>query len=263
MNAMKQFRFAMLLLLASALFGLSGCEAPLCRVPNPLIKFDLPGTSGFSVTFDSIAGASAVNLKVYDAAGDQLFDFNAAPGQTQVVAAPMDGNTPRPLQLSYFYKNANGDTVAGDSMRIDDREDLGVIPDMDVIISVTGTCPNTNQAINPDTDGEWRIFSWANTDTFVVSMRQTNPQVVEKLCLVPVPGAGGSPGTLKVFKMTNQTCVTNPATSLMNDNRLVRVTVSNTSFDIKSYDSNTGLDPEIHVKVSSGNTLSVSSNHSQ
>ncbi|HNM27032.1 MAG TPA: hypothetical protein PKL15_16430, partial [Saprospiraceae bacterium] len=111
--------------------------------------------------------------------------------------------------------------------------------------------------------GEWQIFPWASTDTFVVSMRRTNPQAIEKLCLVPIPGTNGNPGTLKVFKMTNQTCVTNPATSLMNENRLVRVTVSSTTFDIKSFDTNTGLDPEIHVKVSSGNALSVSCNHAQ
>lgn len=262
MNAMKQFRFAALLLLAGALFWLSGCGTP-CRVPNPLIKFNLPGSPGFSVTFDSIAGATAVNLKVYDAAGDQLFDFNSTPGQSQVVNAPMDGDTPRPLQLSYFYKNASGETVAGDSMRIDDREDLGVIPDMDIIIGVTSSCPNTTELINPETDGEWRFFPWSSTDTFVVSLRKTNPQAIEKLCLVPVPGTGGNPGSLKVFKMTNQTCVTNPTTSLMNDNRLVRVTVSSTTFDIKSFDSNTGLDPEIHIKVSSGNALSVSCNHAQ
>ncbi len=256
---MKYFLFTL-----SGAFFLSFCWQACCPpaqpVPNPLIKFDSPNVPGFSVTYDSVANAASIILDVSDADGDSIFHVTGTPGQEQILDFPPSADIPRPLQLRFRYQSAQGTTLVEDSIRIDDRQDLGnTIPDMDIEMGVTGpsNCPSAPNLVQTFPDGDWTIFLWDTGDQFELLLRNNAGDVVEKIRLHPTPGTGGNAGKVTCYKQGNFSCLTNPTTELVSNNKLLKVTVPSVVYEIKAFDNNTGEDRRFEVKIPAGYRMSV------
>lgn len=196
-------------LLALIFSGSFACTEP-CRVPNPLIQFDV-GQDSFAVTPGPIAGADSVWIDVFDAGGDSLARFRGLAGQARHMF--FDTSAERPLQLKLSYLRA-GNWVAADSLRIDDSHSQGITyPDMDIdmgIVSPSRPCPgtSTNVTVSTTTSGANSLstFDWAPGDVFIVTM--TCSGTTHKYVVEPVAGAGstGCPHyKLQVFDLGDYT----------------------------------------------------------
>lgn len=213
MRTMKQFYLGFLALgVIFTLSFLTGCKhdtsGTACRQPHPLVTFDAKDSDGFSVTPDTLSGATTVTIDVTGKSGAGHLTINGHTGEEAVIVA--DTSFHRPLFVKFTYKSADNQVLAEDGVWIEDRPTQGItIPDMDVVVAFNpmNSCPGTSQVVSTATSNGVTEFTWNTSDTlFEVSIIQGGVQ--KKFVLKPTPVVGDNSGKVQVFEHDQQACLT-------------------------------------------------------
>ena len=214
MSTLKQFRFAATLfaIFTVLLLSVSSCQKP-CRVPNPLIEFGVAKDT-VAVTPNLVSEAQTVHIAAFDATNAPKGNFTVAPGQQQKLH--FDTSAQRPIQLVFTYLKVNGDTLAKDSIRINDILKKGIsLPDMDIVVGVMApggqTCPTPSTTVTPTIVSaagglKKATFPWAPGDQFEVTL--VCGGVTEKFRLNPEEGVTETDaGKVKIYGSNSFICL--------------------------------------------------------
>ena len=268
MNSLKQFLLAIAAIVAlSFLFRKHLCQyfcdpcvETKALVPNPTIEFNVPNAN-FSVTPHAVPGATSVKLDVFDKMGALVVSHTPTIGTAQNIMATQ---AQRPLQLVFTYLAGAGNTVATDSLAIDDRQNGGV-PVMDIIIAVHSgnqqSCPNFNTpvTVTPITTTRYK-FSWDPTKIYKIVLNHGSPATD----LIMKTELNGVTGCYKavLWRKDEYSCLsTQPAMANDPDSTTGKITTSAGDVKLTGNDSCDGATArEIFMKFSSAGSVTVFSN---
>lgn len=205
---------AVFLIVLTAAFAHWGCNCPPsspCCSPNPIVTWE---SSGFSVTPDSIGGATTVTIYSSDAQGAPLDTFNIPPKTKQAIQ--YGPQVTRPIHLRFQYKSSSGEVICEDQLSVDDSQpNGGPIVALDIIMGLTA--PNTNPPLSspptcPQTSATGNAgmgsltFSCATNDWFQIKVVNNDTEQQFGIFVT-----ADFPNKIAIYRSNVYSCLTNPA----------------------------------------------------
>lgn len=136
------------------------CET---KTPNPTIEFKVQNNpnANFGVIAHPVDGSASAKLRIFDHGGTEVGNGSLTFNTPFPVTVPVTAQ--RPLQLHFDYLSASNQSVAVDSIIIDDRN-TGGNPPMEIlegaVVGGQNPCPNTSTQVSVVASPGGQKFTW-------------------------------------------------------------------------------------------------------